>query len=153
MRILFVCLGNICRSVAAQHVFERLAAEAGVAVEADSAGLIGYHAGELADERMRHAASRRGYRLTHRSRPVEAADFERFDLIFGMDERNVEKLCRMAPTPEAATKVKRMADCLTRHTADHIPDPYYDGSEAFDHVLDLLEDACAELIRRLQKDS
>lgn len=151
MKILFVCLGNICRSVAAQHVFERFAAEAGLDAEADSAGLIDFHAGELADERMRLVASRRGYRLTHRSRPVTAADFARFDLILGMDRRNVDKLRQLAPSLEASVKVGRMADYLTQHVADYIPDPYYDGPEAFDYVIDLLEDACAGLVCRLSE--
>lgn len=151
MRVLFVCLGNICRSVTAQHVFETLARRAGLDVEADSAGLIDFHAGEPADARMQAAAARRGYRLTHRSRPVTAADFDRFDLILGMDSRNVDRLRRLAPTPEAAGRVEPMAALLRHHDDDHIPDPYYGCEADFDRVVELLEDAAATLVERLRR--
>ena len=150
MKILFVCLGNICRSVTAEEVFRTLARKAGVEAqfEVDSAGMIDYHEGELADSRMRACAQRRGYHLTHRSRPVRKEDFTRFDLIVAMDDNNVRQLHNAAPSEEAKQKVVRMADYLTEHPHTFIPDPYYDGPEAFDLVVTLLEDACAELLRR-----
>lgn len=97
-KILFVCLGNICRSPAAQAVMERIVAERGISdkVEVDSAGISGYHRGDLPDKRMRVHAARRGLQLTHLSRPVSHSDFERFDLIIGMDDANVDDLCDMA---------------------------------------------------------
>ncbi len=152
MILLFICLGNICRSVAAEGVFNKLVAEAGLAdrITADSAGLIDYHEGELADERMCRQAARRGIRLTHRSRPVCPEDFCRFDLIIAMDEQNIRGLQRIAPDAEAMKKVVRMADYLTHHNATHIPDPYYGSLEDFDHVLDLLEDACAGLLGEIE---
>ena len=136
-KILFVCLGNICRSSAAEGVMRRLVEEAGLAgeFEIDSAGI--------------HAV-RRGYELTHRSRPVTTDDFFHFDLIIGMDARNMDDLRERAPSPVEWNKLRRMTDFCTSHPyADHVPDPYYGGSEGFEYVLDLLEDACAGLLARL----
>lgn len=151
-RILFVCLGNICRSSAAEGVMKRLVAEAGREAEflIDSAGILSYHQGELPDPRMRAHAARRGYELVHRSRPVRTDDFYDFDLIIGMDDRNIDDLQERAPSPEACAKIHRMTDYCTRFTyADHVPDPYYGGAEGFENVLDLLEDACAGLLATL----
>lgn len=151
-RVLFVCLGNICRSCTAEEIFRTLAARQGQAdlFHADSAGIIDYHEGELPDSRMRAHAARHGYRLTHRSRPVRAQDFEQFDIIVAMDERNREKLCRMAQTDEEREKVVMMASYLRSHT-DYtiVPDPYYGGEEGFELVIELLEDACQGLLESL----
>lgn len=146
-RILFVCLGNICRSPAAEAVFRRLVEEAGLTdrFEIDSAGTYGGHAGQLPDPRMRVAASRRGYRLTHQARLLREADFDRFDRIIVMDDDNYERAHRLAPSREAAAKIDRMGDfCHPRRS--YIPDPYYEGAEGFELVLDLLEDGCASLL-------
>ncbi len=156
-RVLFVCLGNICRSCTAEEIFRTLAGRAGLSqsVEADSAGLIDYHEGELPDGRMRRYALERGYRLTHRSRPVRAADFSRFDLIVGMDAKNIEGLSRLARAAgvEARAEIVPMADYLTAHP-DHasIPDPYYGGERDFRLVVELLEDACASLLAAIAAD-
>lgn len=152
IKILFVCLGNICRSPAAQGVMERLVKERGVAerFEIDSAGLYGGHAGDLPDSRMRAHAHRRGLNLTHRSRQVRESDFDRFDIIVAMDDSNYDRLRAMAPTPEDEKKVVRMADLFTQHPwADCVPDPYYDGAEGFENALDLIEDGCETLLQRL----
>lgn len=152
-KILFVCLGNICRSSSAEGVMQHLLAEAGLEHEfvIDSAGILSYHQGELPDSRMRAHAIRRGYDLTHRSRPVRTDDFFNFDLIIGMDDRNIEDLKERAPSPEALKKIHRMTEFCTRFVhADHVPDPYYGGAEGFEYVLDLLEDACAGLLERLK---
>ena len=118
----------------------------------DSAGILSYHEGELPDSRMRAHAARRGYNLTHRSRPVRTADFYDFDIIIGMDDRNIEDLKERAPSLEAERKIHRMTDFCTRFTyADHVPDPYYGGAEGFEYVLDLLEDACTGLLEHLRK--
>lgn len=153
-RILFICLGNICRSVTAEEVFRTQVVAAGLSgeYEADSAGLIDYHEGELADNRMRRHAQRRGYVLTHRSRPVVAADFSRFDLIVAMDENNVRGLMRIAGNDAERAKIVRMTDYLTHTEADVVPDPYYGGASDFEHVLDLLEEACAGLLAALQEN-
>ena len=151
-RILFVCLGNICRSSTAEAVMKHLVREAGreAEFEIDSAGILSYHRGELPDPRMRAHAARRGYQLTHRSRPVCTDDFLHFDLIIGMDDRNLDDLRDRAPSPEACAKIHRMTDYCQRYTwADHVPDPYYGGAEGFEHVLDLLEDACSGLLQQL----
>lgn len=151
-RILFVCLGNICRSPAAEGVLRRMAEERGVAdrVEIDSAGTYGGHAGELPDPRMRRAAAVRGYMLTHRSRQVREADFERFDMIVAMDDNNYEALFRMAPSRADGERIYRMAEFLRRYPdRSYIPDPYYEGDEGFERVLDLLEDGCGALLDRV----
>lgn len=149
-RVLFVCLGNICRSTAAQAVMESLARERGVAVEVDSAGTYGGHAGQGADPRMKVHARRRGYELTHRARRVREGDFDYFDLIIGMDDANVSDLRDLAPTLEAQRKIRRMASFLRQKSGwDYVPDPYYEGAEGFELVLDLLEDACQTLLDTL----
>ena len=154
IRILFVCLGNICRSSSAEGVMKHLLQRAGCSeeFEIDSAGILSYHQGELPDSRMRAHAIRRGYELTHRSRPVRTEDFFHFDLIIGMDDRNIEDLKERAPSVEAERKIHRMTEFCTRYTeADYVPDPYYGGAEGFEYVLDLLEDACAGLLEQLRQ--
>lgn len=151
-RILFVCLGNICRSPAAEAVMQHIVAAEGRASEffVDSAGTYAGHRGELADPRMRSAASRRGYTLLSRSRPVCSDDFDRFDMIVAMDDSNYERLYRLAPSVEASRKIFRMVEfCRTHPEASYVPDPYYEGAEGFEIVLDLLEDACRGLFDRV----
>ena len=148
-KILFVWLGNICRSSSAEGVMKQLIEQAGREDEfiIDSAGILSYHQGELPDSRMRAHAARRGYDLTHRSRPVCTDDFYDFDLIIGMDDRNIDDLKDRAPSVEAWKKIHRMTEYCTKFThADHVPDPYYGGAEGFEYVLDVLEDACAGLL-------
>lgn len=154
-KILFVCLGNICRSPAAEGVMLRLLKEKNLEVEfeIDSAGILNYHAGELPDSRMRAHATRRGYSLVHRSRQVRTEDFYHFDLIIGMDNQNMADLYDRAPSPEEWAKVHRMTDYCVKFQADHVPDPYYSGSEGFEYVLDILEDACSGLLTSLAQDS
>ena len=127
--MLMVCLGNICRSPAAQGVLERLVAERGLEgmVEVDSAGTYGGHSGQLPDPRMRRHAARRGYDLRHVARQVKAWDFDDFDLIVGMDAGNVRDLLRLAPTAEARRKVVMMGDYIGKNAHyDYVPDPYYE---------------------------
>lgn len=146
-RILFVCLGNICRSPAAQGIMEKMAADRGVEVECDSAGFYGGHAGELPDMRMRSAALQRGYHLDHRSRKIRSYDLDYFDIVIGMDDNNISDLHRLASTLEQDVKIVRMTDFVTRHpNADCVPDPYYEGAEGFYLVMNLLEDACESLL-------
>lgn len=149
-KILFVCLGNICRSPAAEEIMRRQVEAVGRSDEflLDSAGLIDYHQGEEADARMRAHAARRGYHITHLSRPVCYEDFFSFDLIVGMDDRNISRLRDLAPGLEEERKVVRMTDYCRLKVADHVPDPYYGGASGFENVLDILEDACAGLLER-----
>ena len=154
IRILFVCLGNICRSPAADGIMQKLVEDAGLnnLITIDSAGTYGGHAGDLPDARMRHHARRRGYVLHHRSRKVRSDDFEDFDLILAMDDANYDNLFRIAPSPEARQKIRRMTDFSQRLLVDHVPDPYYEGANGFERVLDILEDACSGLLSAI-KDS
>lgn len=153
-KILFVCLGNICRSPSAHEVMRTLVEKSGLqhAIEIDSAGTAAYHKGELPDSRMRMHAARRGYQLTHRSRPVCTDDFYYFDRIIGMDDRNMEQLKTQAPDLASLQKLSRMTDYCRTHTIDHVPDPYYGGEQGFEQVLDLLEDACGGLLEQLKKE-
>ena len=119
-------------------------------VTVDSAGLINYHEGELADPRMRDHAFRRGYKLTHRSRPVNPQDFQSFDLILGMDHSNIQSLRRLAQTSEQKAKIRLITDYSKNTAADIVPDPYYGGPSGFERVLDLLEDCTSGLVSHLQ---
>lgn len=150
-RILFVCLGNICRSPAAEGVAQSIIVNRGLGerIEVDSAGTAGYHIGQQPDSRMLAACRRRGIALNHRGRRVTAADFDRFDVIVAMDDANFDDLRRIAPSPEAESRIVRMRDFFSPATArryDYVPDPYYEGREGFELVLDLLEVSCGNLI-------
>lgn len=120
-------------------------------IAVDSAGILSYHQGELPDPRMRAHAARRGYTLTHCSRPVTTDDFYDFDLIIGMDDRNVDDLRERAPGVEEETKIRRMADYCVHKVVDYVPDPYYGGASGFENVLDILEDACAGLLEAIRE--
>jgi len=151
-KILFVCLGNICRSSAAEEIMRQKIRKAGVedSFFVDSAGLISYHQGEMADPRMRMHAKRRGYDITHLSRPVKQQDFYDFDLIVGMDASNIDRLHCLCPTVEDESKIVMMTDYCMEKVADHVPDPYYGGASGFENVLDILEDACEGLMMKLK---
>lgn len=153
-RILFVCLGNICRSPAAEGVFlHRLAAE-GLEDRfvVDSAGTGGWHVGKPADSRMRAAAARRGIALPSRARQLDLADLTAFDRILTMDADNLAQVralvSQLGPTPGLA-RIEPMVRHCRRFRADEVPDPYYGGAEGFEQVLDLLEDACGGLLEEL----
>ena len=152
-KVLFVCLGNICRSPAAHGIFEHYVRENGMTdkIEADSAGTYSGHRGELPDRRMRNAALYRGFALTHKARPVSGLDFLDFDLIIAMDDQNYEDLMHLAPSVEATHKIHRMSEFLKVRKMSYIPDPYYMGVEGFSLVLDLLEDGCKNLYDTIVK--
>lgn len=148
-KILFVCLGNICRSPAAEGVMRAMVERAGVEerFELDSAGTYGGHAGDLPDRRMRSAASARGYLLTHRARRFREDDYYDFDRIIVMDDRNYEDVSRLAPERKYLQKVYRFVEFCRHHPQwSYVPDPYYEGREGFELVLDLLEDGCQGVI-------
>lgn len=153
MRILFVCLGNICRSPSAEAVLraiaEREAPELGI--EVDSAGTAGYHIGEAPDERSQEAARRRGYDMAPlRARIVEPEDFERFDLILAMDESNFTVLRRRAPAAYRE-RVRLFLEFAPDAEVTEVPDPYYGGPLGFERVLDLVESAARGLIEHLRE--
>ena len=148
--LLFVCLGNICRSPAAQAVMQKMVDDAGLSNRfyIDSAGIGDWHVGQLPDKRMRDHARRRGYRLTHRARQIDAeSDFGCFDRIVVMDEDNYRQVAGKARSAEEKAKVVRMADYFSRHAGERtVPDPYYGGPEDFELALDLIEDGCRGIL-------
>ncbi|OLU22846.1 protein-tyrosine-phosphatase [Pseudomonas sp. PA15(2017)] len=151
MRVLFVCLGNICRSPTAEAVVRQRLQQAGLAerIEVDSAGTGDWHVGKAPDSRTQQAASRRGYDLSSlRGRQVSVDDFARFDLILAMDGANLRDLQRLRPA-----QARGELDLYLRRfelAEDDVPDPYYGGSEGFEHVLDLLEQASDALLIELK---
>lgn len=150
--ILFVCLGNICRSPAAEGIMQRLVEEKGQEslFHIDSAGIGAWHVGQRPDPRMRSHGADHGYDFSSRARQICREDFDRFDLIVYMDEENKADLLRLSPTPEAKGKIVPMASFFTRHPgAKDVPDPYYGGPRGFDHVIELLEDGCLGLLDSL----
>lgn len=147
-RLLFVCLGNICRSPAAEGVMRRLVTDAGLAdrIEIDSAGTAGWHEGKRADPRMRKAAAKRGLDLAHLARQAMPSDLAEFDLVLAMDRQNQADLVELGTPVLHRAKIRLLCEFCTRHEEREVPDPYYGGEEGFEHVLDLLEDACAGLL-------
>lgn len=153
--VLFICTGNICRSVTAEGVFRKMAEEAGLGrtIVSDSAGTHGYHVGAAPDPRTQAAAQRRGYDLSDlRARQIARRDFTRFDLLLAMDDEHYRILVPMAGELAAGHKVRMMMSYAQHATQGVVPDPYYGGSGDFEHVLDLLEDSCAGLLARIRKD-
>jgi protein-tyrosine phosphatase len=151
-KILFVCLGNICRSPAAEGVMKKISS--GLPIEIDSAGTAGYHAGQLPDSRMRSHAKKRGYILDSRARQFEGLpDFKKFDYIIPMDRSNMRDIQSLDPQKEFHQKIHLMTDFCTTMNVNEVPDPYYEGPEGFEHVLDILEDACNGLLNTVQKTS
>lgn len=153
--VLFVCLGNICRSPAAEEIFRTRLRRQSVEelVEVDSAGTYGGHAGDLPDERMRSETGKRGYKLTHRARRLTEDDFRKFDMVIVMDDSNYERASRIAPDIESLNKLYRMTDFKSVSRWDHVPDPYYEGIEGFRLVIDLLEECIDGLTRKLEEDN
>ena len=157
MRILFVCLGNICRSPSAEAVMRTLVEREGLGIdgslELDSAGTSDWHAGEAPDARATDAARRRGIQLTGAARQVEREDFDRFDLIVAMDRSNLSALQYLAPDDDARAKIRllREFDPASAESGDlDVPDPYHGGPEGFDRVLDLLGRACEGLLEHVR---
>lgn len=170
-RILFICMGNICRSAAAEAVLKKIAEDKGVENEyfIDSAGIIGYHAGERADRRMVESAYARGYRITSISRQVRPEDFEKFDRIIAMDDSNVKGLKEVAGQAASIygnertsasrynsyiSKISKLTDFCTPEflqangMPSGVPDPYYGGAAGFQRVLDMLENSAISIIEK-----
>lgn len=154
VKVLFVCLGNICRSPAAEGVMKALLKKEGLEhkVHVESAGTSGYHVGELPDERMRKHAARRGYDLSSTAQHFTPEFFEKFDYIITMDNSNYRNVLKLDPKGKYANKVIKMSHLCEEHSITEVPDPYYGGDQGFEYVLDLVEDGCSALIRRLKSD-
>jgi protein-tyrosine phosphatase len=157
VRILFVCLGNICRSPTAEGVMRHIVREQGLedAIEIDSAGTGGWHVGSPPDERATAAARRRSIALAGAARQFSPDDFSRYDLILAMDAENARDLLALAPSEQAAAKVRllREFDPASDGSGDlDVPDPYYGGPGGFDEVLDMVEAATHGLLDRLRAD-
>jgi protein-tyrosine phosphatase len=155
VRLLFVCLGNICRSPTAEGVMRKLVHDAGLQerIEVDSAGTGSWHVGEPPDARATRAARHRGIALDSVARQVGPRDFEEFDLVLAMDGENVRNLHRLARDDAARAKVRRLRefDPAAGEELD-VPDPYYGGAGGFEEVLDLVHAACAALLEQLRVD-
>jgi protein-tyrosine phosphatase len=152
IKILFVCMGNICRSPAAEAIMKKIVQDAGYEERflIDSAGILDYHEGEPADSRMKLCASLRGYKLTSLSRPVETGDFYKFDLIIGMDNTNIHDLKKKAPEAGLLSKIHQITEYSQKLLLyNHVPDPYCEGAEGFTRALDIIEDACGGLMNTI----
>lgn len=149
-RILFFCMGNICRSPTAEGVMRARLKAAGLDVEVDSAGTHGYHIGAPPDERSQEHAALRGYDLSPlRARKLVAEDFSRFDLVLGMDDDNLAHASRLCP-PAKRHRLKLLMSYAPQAGKREVPDPYYGGAAGFDEVLDLVEAACDGLLQTLR---
>ncbi|ELR98915.1 low molecular weight protein-tyrosine-phosphatase [Gloeocapsa sp. PCC 73106] len=153
-RLLFVCLGNICRSPAAENIMNHLIAKADMSdrFSCDSAGTAGYHIGSPPDSRMSVAARKRGIELEGKARRFEVSDFSDFDLILAMDRDNYHNILSLDPQGKYHHKVKLMCDFATKHQVKDVPDPYYGGKEGFDLVIDLLLDSCQGMLDQLSQE-
>ena len=156
MKLLFVCMGNICRSPTAEGVMRRLLREQGLEdeIQIDSAGTGGWHVGNPPDERATEAARRRGITLEGAARQVRPGDFEDYDLLLAADRENLADLRAIAPDDEARAKVRLLRefdpDIDPAHPDLDVPDPYYGGPGGFEEVLDLVEAACRGLLAEVR---
>ena len=149
-KVLFVCLGNICRSPAAEAIFIGLIKDKGLGKEyiVDSAGTGGWHAGNKADERMINAASKRGIEINSIARQIELDDFHKFDLILTMDNNNQKTILDLLKKNglKSGAKIKKILSYSSNSKCTEVPDPYYGGENGFEDVLDLLTDACQGIL-------
>ncbi len=154
INVLFVCMGNICRSPSGEAVMNGVVKKAGLEdnILCDSAGTIAFHEGEKADSRMQTHAFKRGYDLTSIARKIRFGDFEEFDYIITMDNANYADVLALDTDGVFSNKVSKMVSYCTKYSDAEVPDPYYGGPEGFEHVLDLLEDACEGLLEKIKKD-
>lgn len=150
VRVLFVCLGNICRSPAAEGVFLHLLKEKGLSDNffVDSAGTSSFHVGELADSRMRTHASQRGIELPSRARQFVAEDFKDFDWIIAMDDSNFKNCLSFSTSDDETGKLLKMADFAPKSGLSEVPDPYYGGPQGFETVLDMVTEGSENLIKK-----
>lgn len=149
--ILFVCLGNICRSPAAEGILRHLAQKEGLDLHIESCGLGDWHSGSLPDERMREAIQGRGITLTSRAQKIQREFFDKFDFIFVADHKVLNELYKYATSPEHKAKMHLMTHFSPAFHDREIPDPYYDTQAGFENVLDMLEDSCEAILNHIKK--
>jgi protein-tyrosine phosphatase len=153
VKVLFVCMGNICRSPTAEAVFRHHVEKAGLLehIQIDSAGTHDYHIGDSSDARTQRAASLRGYDMSQlRGRQVEAGDFMRFDYVLAMDEANLDILQRLRPR-DAQSQLGLFLEFAEHHSEREVPDPYFGGADGFERVLDMVEDAANGLLKQIRE--
>ncbi|MCU0541890.1 MAG: low molecular weight phosphotyrosine protein phosphatase [Oscillatoriaceae cyanobacterium Prado104] len=152
-KLLFVCLGNICRSPSAENIMNHLIAREGLGdrITCDSAGTASYHVGNPPDRRMAAAARKRNIELLGSARQFQSKDFENFDLILAMDRENYQNILALDPVGKYKNQVRLMCDFCQKYDLKEVPDPYYGGPEGFDRVIDLLLDACEGLLQYVIK--
>lgn len=152
-RVLFACMGNICRSPAADIVFHHFVEQAGLSdrIKIDSAGTIGYHTGKGPDPRMSGELQSRDYPIRGSARQVTRADLDDFDLVLAMDDDNLDGLKRLDPKGTRTAIIKPFTSYCSEHEIREVPDPYYGGSSGFAHVADIVEDGCRGLLDDLRK--
>jgi protein-tyrosine phosphatase len=154
VRVLFVCMGNICRSPTAEAVMKKLVSDAGLSdrIYVDSAGTHGYHVGDRSDPRTREAGERRGYVFDHFARKLDRTDFDEFDYILAADEQNLDEIRRITPRGPHRAKVSLLLSHCRSAGCTEVPDPYYGGAHGFERVLDLVEMACADLLAKIRTE-
>jgi protein-tyrosine phosphatase len=154
-RVLFVCMGNICRSPTGEGVFQKVVADRGLQqrVEIDSAGTISHHAGDRADPRMRTAAAQRGYPLTSRARQIVETDIVEFDLIIAMDRENLRDIRKLVARGQSSKHIKLLSEFLPKGSPADVPDPYYGGPSGFDCVIDMIEGACPHILEYVLEET
>ena len=152
MNILFVCLGNICRSPTAEAIMNHLISNQGLQgkINCDSAGVSGHHSGQTANSTMKHYAKQKGYHITSISRQIGLQDFQHFNWIVTMDESNFKDVCTLAKTKQNIQKVLKISDFNLNNNS--IPDPYRGGEEGFLQVISLLKESCGNLLDKLKKE-
>ena len=154
-KLLFVCLGNICRSPSAENIMNHLLVKRGLTDQfsCDSAGTSSYHIGSPPDRRMAKAAREQGIVLQGQARQFQPEDFERFDWILAMDNSNYRDILRLDHEGQYADKVRKICEFCQHHSDTEVPDPYYGGEDGFRYVIDLLTDACGGFLDNLLQDS
>lgn len=153
IKVLFVCMGNICRSPTAEAVFRHYVESAGLSADIliDSVGTHDYHIGANPDARAQHAARQRGYDMCElRGRQVEESDFRNFDYVLAMDTANLSILQRITP-PGSDTRARLFLEYARHHKEREVPDPYYGGADGFERVLDMVEDAAQGLLQEIRR--
>ncbi|MGC6566318.1 MAG: low molecular weight protein-tyrosine-phosphatase [Akkermansiaceae bacterium] len=154
VKVLFVCMGNICRSPAGENIFRHFLKNEQLSgpIQCDSAGTIGFHIGKKPDSRMSRTLKKRGYQVTGAARQFDVRDFHDFDLILTMDNENYANVLKLAKTDGDREKVRKFTEFCSRHNHNEVPDPYYGGDEGFELVADLIEDGSEGLLAHICKN-